>query len=29
MTVVAALLGGWFLDKLPKIIEEITKFIDM
>ena len=29
MTVVAALLGGWLLDKLPKLIEEITKFIDM
>ena len=29
MTVVAALLGGWLLDKLPKLIEEITKFITM
>ena len=29
MTVVAALLGGWLLDKLPKLIEEITKFMSM
>ena len=29
MTVVASLLGGWLLDKLPKLIEEITKFMSM
>ena len=29
MTVIAALLGGWLLDKLPKIIKAVTNFIDM